>query len=236
MHSEPESPARPAMRLRFSLMSMLLLITLVAVVMAWQQTRSQWGSVRNKVESMRPLVRELDVKNPARIAMIDRLPTLPDERITDIYLPGPVDLNRSTNPADNQTQYRLCLALEQIVGSIDAQAAFPKPEQTVMISPGRHSVELRHRSPDSGSANGHHRIEVWLDGKPVIKAQRPASWISTKGWTGSASYRETHVFDTREPAEIHRRRFNQPTPTGSRSRPESEPAQGILIWIEPESR
>ncbi len=139
------------------------------------------------------------------------------------------DLPAESDP--NQKRF-LRLALEGIVAEGDRATWFPAPVDKHPISAGRHSVELRHHQADKSDLQCQHVIEVLLDDKVVFSHKRPQSWMPANGWTSTGKITETLTWNLDEPAELHRRRFNDPTPTGSRSVPFDKRVNGILIWIE----
>lgn len=217
------SRLRGTFRPRVTLVDLLLVITAVATAMAYHRTHQQLGEVRFSLASLRPLARELRIEDPAKIAAVTRMPTSPGEMILDVYVPP----QRRT-----QKPQRLALSLEG-VAEHGADAPFPTPVQTHPIASGRREVEIRHIEPQShGNPTGEHQIDILLDGEVVISARRPPNWIPAGGWTSTGTLTDSRTFAPDRPAELHRRRFNQPVGTGPSNTAMATTDPGILLWIE----
>jgi hypothetical protein len=194
----------------------------LAIGLAVYRTRVELGRLRGSVASMRALARELQVEDASRISAINRLATRPSEMILDVYVPPP--------SADNPN-LQLCLVLEGILGH-GRNANFPEPLEAFLLKPGRRKIEIRHVRPASSDPEGEHVIEILVDDEPAMRATRPKEWMPTGGWTSTGSIAESVSFAPDKPAELHRRRYNEKTNGGSRSKPGDEPANGILLWID----
>lgn len=221
MMSDPRAPHRYP---QLTLGTLLLIVTLVGALLGWFRTRQQVAQVQQQVTALRQLARELQVDDPTQIFVVSRLPTLSGEHIAEFYVP-PGDSGRPS--------HRLCLALEGIVGSASMSPSFPQPCDSLPLASGRHYVEIRHVSADMSDPKDQHEIEILLDDKIVLQAVRPTAWQPSSGWTSTGSYPESKQFDPLEPVELHRRRFNEPIVSDSRSVGDDKPANGILLWIEP---
>lgn len=208
-------------RLRFSLGHLFLLITALAIGLAVYRTREELSRTRASVGAMRAIARELKVEDPSRVTAITRLPALPDEMILDVHVPS----------GTGEESSRLCLALEGILGHANA-GGFPEPTSTFALNPGRHKIEIRHLRPASTEPNEVHVVEILVDDRSVMRETRPSEWMPVSSWTGSGSITESVSFLPDKPAELHRRRFNEGTNSGSISKPGDEPANGILLWID----
>ncbi len=210
---------------RLTLAHLLLLTAVIAIAVAYYSTHQKLATTRTAVRNMRQLTRELIVDDPNKIAAIERVPTLPDENIIDIYIP----LTDETNLG-----HELRLALDGIVGQETGGEEFPVPLDQYPLMPGRHVVEIRHIKADSKAPASMHRIEILLDDQVVMEHTRNLSWMTADGWTSMGLLTESHTFNPSQPAQLHRRRSNEPTFRGGfRSVPSSEPANGILLWIAP---
>ena len=208
-------------RLRFSLGQLFVLITALAIGLAVYRTRQELTHARMSVASMRALARELKVEDPSRVTAINRLPTSPDEMILDVHVPR----------ANSDTPNRLCLALEGILGhGIDGN--YPQPVDTLVLEPGRHKIEIRHLRPASSGPDEEHTVKILVDDQTAMRATRPGDWMPASSWTGTGSITESRSFSPDEPAELHRRRFNEKLKAGSRSKSGEVPANGILLWID----
>lgn len=218
--SESTKKRRP----RVSLGHLLLLVTAMAIGLAYVRVHADLSDTKVAVRNMRKLARELIVDDPSKIAAITRIPTLPGEHVMDVYIPA---RPRSDGP------YQLCFALEDINLSRRSQELLLPPVGCRPISQGRHSIELRHVKADSSDSESRHEIKILLDDEVVMEATRPPDWMPADGWASTGSMPRTTVFDTSKPAQLHRRRFNWPiSGGGSTSGPMDKPGSGILVWVE----
>ena len=212
------------MRIRFSLWTLLLLIMLAALGLAWQRIRSQNVRLEVDIAAMRRIARELRVEDPTQIAIVARKPTMPGELIHDIYIPP------------TPSGHKIFVALEGILGHPPGTPSHPAPNATAELTPGKHAIDIQHNQSRDAEGVTENEIVILVDGAPVIEMHRPEDWVPSGGWSSMGSYNESKSFSPDEPLDIHRRRFHKPTsPNSSRSMPNSEPANGILVWIEPAS-
>ena len=215
------------LRFRVRLSDLLLLTAAIAILLAHFRVRQELASTQSSVSSMRRLARELVVDDESMFAAVSRSPTLPGETLFDVFVP---------QPPETIERYELCLNLEAIVdfGSYPAELKFPKPIDRVPITPGRHSIEVRHHEPDSTDPAGKHVIEILLDDQAVMNGTRDSNWKPSGGYTSYGSMTETRQFQADAPVQLHRRRFNEPIKGGgSRSAPGDQPVNGVLLWIRP---
>lgn len=214
-------------KLQLTLGNLLLLIAAVAAVFANIRASQRLRSARATVNNLRPIARELLVEDETEIAVVTRMPTRYGELIFDVFIPESPETSGS---------HELALACDEIEGRRE-DSSYPRPDQTVPIGPGRHSIEIRHekQNADRKSDPGH-RVQILLDDAVVIRQSRPAQWQSGSGWSSSGPLKKTETYDPGRPVELHRRRFYRPTPTGSSTPPADEAAHGILLWIQPPGR
>ncbi len=169
-----------------------------------------------------------------QIAVVYRHPTLPGEWIADVFIPAVAQVVAPGEESHNQLKgFELCMALEKIICKTNDNHQFPEPLQRASLAPGRHSIEIKHVPPDRKDPTGVHRVEVLIDGVISMKTTRSPLWDTVNGWSSTTSYLESQSFDPRKAVEVHRRRFDEPTTTGSRSPRQDKPVNGVLIWISP---
>lgn len=214
---------------QINLSTLLLIVAVVAIGIAWYRTRTQIQNLELSIESMESITRDLQVVDRSKIAAITRLPTLVGELIYDVYIPGPEDatVSGSRSSSANAT-HQLCLALEEI-----SDRRTPAKAQSFELAPGIHSIQLREQKIPQADAKEQFEIDVLVDGEVVIHAVRPVSWNSSKGWTGSGTITKTQSFTIGQAVVLHRRRFHQALANGvSKSPPPDKGANGIELWIQ----
>jgi hypothetical protein len=77
-------------------------------------------------------------------------------------------------------------------------------------------------------------VRVSIDGVPALEAAEPADWHAT-GWGETGGYSRSEQIPLNQPLVLMRRRFMVDRGGGSSSS-SPEPDNGILLWIEAETR
>lgn len=199
---------KPRRRLwQIGLRTLFLLMTAVAVWTVHLSNRSATRSYEERINSMRPLARELSVEDEARIAVVKLEPYWYDENRWALYLP--------------KGRYRLCLATREI-----DETGLAPIVGSVPLSPGRHVLTLEHDRSDDGW-----RVAVNGDGMPVLTAEEPKAWYPARGSSGGSEFDRSEQVPPDKPVVLFRRRFTQPGAAGT-SRTPKGPTDGIMVWIE----
>jgi hypothetical protein len=196
------------MRWQVGLRGLMLFTAACAVWMTYLFNRRHNASLAARIATMRPLVRELSVDDETKAAAVKLEELWSDDDRWDVYLPP--------------GQYRLCLATRAIADSGLAPMVASQP-----IGPGRHSIGLALRKEKSVW-----HIEVTSDGARPVTAEEPLEWNSAKGSSTSGGFSESTTLPANGPIVLHRCTFMREQPGGGASST-NEPAEGILLWIEP---
>jgi hypothetical protein len=195
---------------------MFLLLTAVAVWTVYFSNRSSIRRLEERIESMRPLARELAVKDERQFAVVKLEQHWYDENRWSVYVP----------PGD----FRLCLATRDV----DEEGLAPVVA-SAPLAPGRHVLELDYVAVDGASGEGGWRVTVHCDGQEILSAEAPKAWYPSVGSSGGGHFDRMDQLPADKPAILFRRRFNQPGPNGMGmgSITPKGPTDGIMIWIEP---
>lgn len=210
MEMEPARPARS--RWQFSLRTILLTMAAVGVWTAVIVNRREIPVLEQRITSMRPLARELAVKDPNKIAVVKCEETWYDENEWNIYL-----------PSDN---YQLSLATQQI-----DQDQVPEPGKTVRLPAGKFRLALTQEKH-----NGGWRVCVKKDGEELLCIDEPQTWYPGSGSSGGGSYSTSQQISPPEHVVLFHRRFTHPKVIGpgtSTSQLPTGPSEGIALWIDP---
>lgn len=203
----PLPQATRAIRWRWSLQTFLLALTVVAVWIAFWQTRRENQRLADRIRGMQEIARGLAVADPAQFAVHHQPGTWGDDSQWHVYLPP-------------EFHHTLCLATD----GIDS-AGFPENAERVEISSGRHHLQLQ--------LHFHDAAQQWLvrvsgDGAVHFRKELPASW-----WDGrmhsQTGITRSESWPTSQPLVLARRRFHEVASSGEQS---SEVTKGILLWIE----
>jgi hypothetical protein len=179
----------------------------IAVWMTYFINRRQNARLEARIQALIPLVHELVIDDPDKIAGVKLEAFWHDENRWEIYLP--------------EGRYRLCLATR----GIDEQG-LPTAMKSRPIEAGRHVLALEQRLEKDIR-----RVAVTCDGKDQLMVEEPKDWDP-----GSSSTTETfgsisQQVPADQPAVLLRRRFHRPDGPG-RSSSTPGPADGILLSIE----
>ncbi|QDT02520.1 hypothetical protein K227x_08980 [Rubripirellula lacrimiformis] len=214
--------SKVAKPVQFSLRTILLVTAAFALSVAWYQKHTRLIEARSTAAMLASRARLLEIDDPSKITAVARLPTKIDETVFEVAIP-----NRSKTGRG----HRICLTLEGLGAEFSlTQKKFPHPSTRLELTPGPHTIEVRHHKPASRAAAGQHEIELVIDGKVADRLVRPAVWFTTQV-TSSSAVANCRSFDPDQRVELLRRRFLVdgnvvPSPT------QANLENGILLWIE----
>jgi hypothetical protein len=194
--------------LQFGLRTLFLLMAAIAVWTTYFSNRHHIAVLEAGIKAMRPLAHELTVTDADKIAVVKLAELWYDENRWEINLPD--------------GGYRLCLATREI--DSDGLAPVVKSEP---LEAGRHSLQLEQQEIKAGW-----RVTVAGDGKTLLAVEEPKPWYPGSGSTGGGLYSEISQAAADQPLVLFRRRFFIPDGAGQFKTP-SDPAEGILLWLEP---
>jgi hypothetical protein len=213
----------PSFRPQVSLSTILLGTGVLAVWIAYFNARRETAQLQARMPGLRLIAAELRIDDPRKFAVIQRLPTKYDELIWDVYVPDP------NLPGSNVGEWtQLCLALDDVPAEIARFGLLP-PLESVLLTPGRHSIELTYERGEETA-----ELIVLVDGEPKIEITRPRDWESGKGWSTS----NPHIFGTsvsnalEKPLVMLCREFTPRDNVAGSSTQPNEPSQGIVLWVQ----
>ena len=193
----------------FGLSTLILLIAALAVWFSIHVNRRRIEALKIRIAQFSELAPELDIADPAKIAILKHAQQGSNLHDWDVYLP--------------KGRYRLSLATRAIVDrGLSAQA------KSVSIDSGRHHVSL-----ERASDGKIHRITLACDGKRILVVEEPKDWYSERGSTSDILFDRSEQLRADRPVVLCRERFMKPTSPGV-SQSNSEPTEGMLLWIEPD--
>lgn len=204
-------PAARRSRWQFGLRAMLAVTALVAVWTAHVNNLREIHRLEGRIESLVLLVPELVVVDPSRFALVRLEDRWYDEHRWELFIP--------------EGRFVLKLATRGV-----GQTTFPADHRSASIPSGRHLLELR----QSESGDGR-RIDVLVDGSPLLQAVEPADWSPRVGWSSSGmGDGRSEPRRTDEPLILLHVRFHEriEDASGWLARPPANPCNGIMIWIE----
>ena len=199
--------------LQIGLRTLFLLVTAIAVWTVYFVNRRAIQQYEERTSAMRPLARELVVEDESQVAVIKQEPYWYDENRWAVYLP----------PYLPPGKYRLCLATREI----DVSGLAPVVT-SVPLSPGRHALGLEQEKTDDGW-----QVVVLREGQVILSNEEPKEWYPAVGSSGGGHFDRLEQREPSEPVVLFRRRFTRPT-AGGRSMTPTGPADGVLLWIEPD--
>ena len=209
--SPPVPPARS--RWQFSLRTILLIMAVVGVWTAVLINRREIPLLTQRIKLMRPLARELVVKDEDKIAVVKCEETWYDENEWLIYLPS--------------DRYQLSLATQQI----DQNQTVPDPAKSVRLPAGQFRLALMQEKH-----NGGWRVRVTKDGQDLLTIDEPKEWYPSTGSVGGGHYSTTEQIGPPEHVVLFHRRFTRQVTIGpgtTSSQVPKEPSEGVALWIDP---
>jgi hypothetical protein len=199
-------PAAATRPWRWSLGTLLLATSTMAVWFGVWQIRGQNARLHSDILTMRVLAHELIIDDPQQYAVLKQPQHWQGEHRWRIYLPPGRD-------------YQINLASRDV-----DSAHFPEPAAQAALSPGEYEIEYRAEKEPEGPW----RLDVFVEGAPAIQLKEEADWETSFSSTSSGGYSRHAQVPIDQPVVLMRMRF-QPPENGS---PPKDPANGTLLWIE----
>ncbi|MCM2369029.1 hypothetical protein [Aporhodopirellula aestuarii] len=203
-------------RMRFGLLELLLLTTVVAAWLPVVLARRLIPKLQSEIETMRFSTSELIVTDEQKLTV---------RALPDIW--SNIDSWKYHLPEGADLELRLAT---EFINSVSS----PSDYQAVALPTGEHSIHFKHTS----DADGYHSV-VYLDAEAVLQKHHPKSWITTSGSssTGSASNQSTS-YELDQPPNLKVQRFSQSHPLiqyESMELPGEYDSKGNYLWISPAS-
>lgn len=193
---------------QIGLQSLFLLTTAIAVWTVYYANTREIARLEERIESMRPLARELVVEDEDQFAVIMLEQHWYDENRWAVYVPP--------------GKFRLCLATREV-----EEEGFAPVVASVPLAAGRHTLAL-----DNVSTKDGWRVTVHADNREILATVAPKAWHPARGSSGGGQFDRSEQLPADKPLVLFRRRFAQPGP-GIGSATPTGPTDGIMLWIEP---
>jgi hypothetical protein len=197
-------------RWQVGLRTLVLLMAVIAVGMTVFVNRREIDRLERRNRPMRPLVRELKVDNPAKIAVVKLEELWMDDNRWDLSLP----------PGD----YRICVATRDVPDSGLAPVT-----KSAMIQGGRHRLSLAFRREPERCP-----IVVRVDGAEILAFDETKEWGSSGSSTDWNDFATSTQVEPNRPLILFRRQYRNGNVQISRLvNVQLLPPEGLLFWIEP---
>jgi hypothetical protein len=191
------------------LRSLFLVMAAIGVWTAFFTNRQRIASLESGIAAMRPLTRELIIKDENSIAVVKMEELWYDENQWEIYLPS--------------GQYRLFLATREI----DKTGLAPVLKSESVMA-GKHRLALEQRDK-----KGFWQVMVTWDGAPLMTAEEAKDWYPGTGSEGGGEFSQSTKLPVDEPVIFFRRRFTRLDANRQTITPPG-PTEGVLLWLERE--
>ncbi len=203
-------PADPPIRRRWQIgmRTLFLLICAVAVWLGVVMNREKTRAMQARLDVIRSLARELEVEDPARIAIVKKQDQWMDEDRWDLYLP--------------EGSYRICMATREV-----GDTGFAPVIKSVPIAPGRHRLALDQRTQGKVW-----RAVLTCDGSEQLTIEEPETFTGDSS-TNSNEVSISEQFPPERPVVLSRRQFSD-SKSGVGSGAPNGKSDGLMVWIEPD--
>jgi hypothetical protein len=210
MMADPEVPTGIASprrgRFQLGLRVVFWLVAVIAVWMTFFINRLENTRLTAKIESLRPLARDLSVDDQSQIAVVKLHELWQDHQRWDVYLPP--------------GRYRVCMSTRKV-----ADDGLARPSKSSPIGPGRHRLGLEVDTVGSDT-----RIHLTLEGVRLFTVEEASHWGGT-GWSSDGEISRSEQRPADQPLVLVRRR-NSYTAPNTPMYMVAGPTNGILLWIE----
>ena len=208
------SPLPRKRRFQVNLLTILLLVLVCAVWIAYRGARVESQAMETQLASLRLIARELVIENPAEFAVVSRLPKFYNEKIWDVYV-----------PKAHGKVARLAVAMDLIAAVHSKKIGDEKPLKWIKLKPGKHSIQLIYDVDDTA------HLTVLVDEEVAIEIVRPQDWVKSGSSSSKGGIALSKSFPVDNGLLLHRRRFDIRRPRGTPSA-HKELGPGIMLWIE----
>ena len=199
---------------RFFQVGLSTLLLLTACIAVWWydwSNRREIAQLESRLITMRPLVRELVVKDHEHIAVIQKQPTTYDEAVWHIYIPN--------------DSLSLCSATRGLAMPNGDEVKRVPPAAKAPLAAGRHMLELRVDSEKEDSV-----VRVLVDDEVVIETREPSSWKEGSGSRGGAHFSSQTDHLPGSPLVLFSRVYSEKwVHVGPRA---PSRGNGVRLWIE----
>jgi hypothetical protein len=196
-------------RWQVGLQTVFLLVAAIAVWMTHFVNRRQNAFLEARIAASRPLLRELAIDDPNRIAVVKLQELWSDDNRWDIHLP--------------EGQYRLCLATR----AIGSEGFPPVVAKSRVIGAGRHHFVLEQLPQPAGW-----RVRATWDETGELAVEEPKAWDPGVGSSGGGDYSLSTQMAADQQVVLFRRRFAKRQADGTTLFDPKYPTEGVMLWIE----
>lgn len=211
-------------RIRWNLMTLLLMMPVVATWTQYFRLRHENGRLQREIQEMESRSRKLIVEQTDRLAVVKLPPSWVDEKKWEIVLPSEESVTRGG------ATYQLCLATREITLS-----GARLPIKTYTLPAGRHQIELilRHERVDGKQSEW--SIAALLDDNPVIEINESADWNPGFGGWGIGGDRFDQPYQPNtidESVYLFQEQFSVDQ-SSRQIGPSEATTTGLLLWVQP---
>lgn len=209
-NSETEPRPRPSGSRPFlsSILDWLLLITVIAVWLAYFRTAQHEKSLRSEIATLQQVSRKLVVTDPRQIALIEQHPDWFAARAWSVYIPP-------------RARVELRLATHNV-----NQNELPQEFEQIRLNSGQHTIQL---SVETGQTAASKRVIVTVDGVEAIVREESEDW-ATSSYSENSLDAQMKMYEPHEPVIVLRRQYTSRTPG---QRWSQDTGNGVLLWIAP---
>ncbi len=216
MDTDHQAPlARTRWRLRFNLLSLLLLTAAIASWTSYWRTARQTQQMTTQLQSLREIGRVLIIADPSQFAAVRKHATWNDDNRWQVYLPP-------------EQAYEIHLATNKIAYPGNTTAALPALSTRASIDAGQHDIQLTLDKIDE-----QWRIVVVVDGHALLTELRPLAWNPQQGSAGGSAIESSRQAAAQQPLVLFRQQFSVRDPNGVSAINLNDRVNGLQLWIEP---
>lgn len=205
--SGPRRPAR--IRWQVGLRTTIYLVAAVAMGMSIVADRRRIAILAPRIASLKPEVRELEVIDPARTAVVEMEDLWMAGRRWEVYLP-------------KGTKYRLCIATRGVDGPKIVASS-----QTIPLAEGRQVVGLKEE--EIGKT---WRLTATADSGRMTMTET-SDWKLDGASSGGGAAAVSSQSPPERPIILTYRTYQNRSDSGTYVKPDG-PSNGLILWVEPE--
>lgn len=212
---DPSRPPPHQWRLRFNLLSLLLLTATIASWTSYWRTVRQTQQMTAQLQSLREIGRVLIIADPSQYAAVRKHATWNDDYRWQVYLPP-------------EQAYEIRLATNKIAYPGNTTTALPAPSASALLTAGRHDIQLTLDKIDE-----QWRIAAVVDGHALLTELRPITWNPQQGSAGGSAIASSRQAAAQQPLVLFRQQFSVADPNGVSALNLNDRVNGLQLWIEP---
>ena len=194
---------------QFAIADLLLALTVVAAWTAFAVSQSRIEQLKAQIQTFQKVTGELSIVDLTQYNSIAQTVIRYPDEAWQVHLP-------------DGHKYQLHLVTREV-----QQTGFPDTQHAVTLSPGLHRIELRQTREDKDF-----RFRVAVDDEVKLDVHETADWNQSNGSSSTGIGKTQEVLAIEQPLVLKRLRVNVMKSANSSSpAPDSEPVNGLLLWI-----